>query len=104
VATSQPIPLGTRCVLCAVAGLDVMAVAWMLRMGDWLAGFLLAVLAPATHGFVYASRLQRNVLRAGVGGAARRTALRRRRGGGGGRGDGGAVRRQSDPDRRVPTS
>jgi hypothetical protein len=83
----QPVPFGTRCVLWAVAGLDVMAVVWMLRMGDWLdtanpvlsivtlgghhwivfglalAGFLLlAALAPATHGFVRASRLQRILL------------------------------------------
>jgi hypothetical protein len=86
-ANVQPVPVGTRCVLWAVAGLDVMAVVWMLRMGDWLdtanpvlsivtlgghhwvvfglalAGFLLlAALAPATHGFVRASWLQRILL------------------------------------------
>src|SRR3954451_11724935 len=86
-ANIQPVPGGTRCLLWAVAALDVMAVVWMLRMGDWLdtanpvlsivtlgghhwivfglalAGFLLlAVLAPATHGFMRASRLQRIVL------------------------------------------
>jgi len=86
-ANFQTVPFGTRCVLWAMAGLDVMAVIWMLRMGDWLdnaipvlsivtlgghhwvvfglalVGFLLlAALAPATHGFVRASRLQRIVL------------------------------------------
>jgi hypothetical protein len=86
-ANFQPVPVGTRCLLWAVAALDVMAVVWMLRTGDWLdtanpvlsivtlgghhwivfglalAGFLLlAVLAPATHGFMRASRLQRIIL------------------------------------------
>ena len=83
----QPVPLGTRCLLWGVASLDVMAVVWMLRMGDWLdtanpvlsivtlgghhwlvfglalAGFLLlAALAPVTHGFARTSRIQRVLL------------------------------------------
>lgn len=86
-ANVQPVPVGTRCLLWAVAGLDVMAVVWMLRTGEWLdtanpvlsiltlgghhwvvfglalAGFLLlAALAPITHGFVRTNKLQRILL------------------------------------------
>ena len=86
-ADYEPVPVVTRCLLWAVTGLDVMAVVWMLRAGDWLdsanavlsivtlgghhwivfglalAGFLLlAALAPATHGFVRASRVHRILL------------------------------------------
>lgn len=83
----SPLPAGTPRILWAVATCDMMAVAWMLAVGDWLdhtsrigsvitlgghhlvvlwlalASFaMLATLAPMTKGFTQTNRLHLTVI------------------------------------------